>query len=152
MPLAQEWPMYQSLHLYKRPKINVVFVLKGTVSDQRCRLSWLTNVALVYEPKCGGRGVELRGLCQWVQLYTEAQINLGDLTPYLTFVGVVDKKEMPLLQFVDFYYLSVGMTQVNLFVIKQNLCYSQSCWYFRPSFVNCCPSPFLSGLTLSPFP
>ncbi len=31
--------------------------------------------------------------------------------------------------------------------------YSQSCWYFRPSFVNCCPSNLLSGLTLpSPFP
>ncbi len=24
------------------------------------------------------------------------------------------------------------------------------CWYFRPSFVNCCPSPLLSGSTLSP--
>jgi hypothetical protein len=24
---------------------------------KRCRLSWLTNSALVYEPKCGGRGV-----------------------------------------------------------------------------------------------
>ncbi len=23
--------------------------------------------------------------------------------------------------------------------------YSQSCWYFRPSFVNCCPSNLLSG-------
>jgi hypothetical protein len=31
---------------------------------KRCRLSWLTNSALVYEPKCGGRG-ELRGLGQW---------------------------------------------------------------------------------------
>jgi hypothetical protein len=30
---------------------------------KRCRLSWLSNSALVYEPKCGGRGVgELRGL------------------------------------------------------------------------------------------
>jgi hypothetical protein len=33
--------------------------------------------------------------------------------------------------------------------------YSQSCWYFRPSFVNCCPSPLLSGSfntsPLSPF-
>jgi hypothetical protein len=28
--------------------------------------------------------------------------------------------------------------------------YSPSCWYFRPSFVSCCPSPLLSGLTLSP--
>jgi hypothetical protein len=30
--------------------------------------------------------------------------------------------------------------------------YIQSCWYFRPSFVNCCPSPFLSGLTLPTLP
>jgi hypothetical protein len=35
---------------------------------RRCRLSWLTNSALIYEPKCGGRGGELRGLSQWVQL------------------------------------------------------------------------------------
>ncbi len=26
--------------------------------------------------------------------------------------------------------------------------YSQSCWYFRPSFVNCCPSNLLSDSTL----
>jgi hypothetical protein len=25
---------------------------------KRCRLSWLTNSALVYEPKCGGKGGE----------------------------------------------------------------------------------------------
>jgi hypothetical protein len=31
---------------------------------KRCRLSWLTNGALVYEPKCGGGG--LPGLSQWV--------------------------------------------------------------------------------------
>jgi hypothetical protein len=30
--------------------------------------------------------------------------------------------------------------------------YSQSCWYFRPSFVNWCPSPLLSGSTLPPLP
>ncbi len=28
--------------------------------------------------------------------------------------------------------------------------YSQSYWYFRPSFVNCWPSNFLSGSTLPP--
>ncbi len=50
-----------------------------------CRLSWLTNSALVNEPKWGGEGVELRGLSQWVQLYTVALINFGDLTPYLTY-------------------------------------------------------------------
>jgi hypothetical protein len=26
--------------------------------------------------------------------------------------------------------------------------YSQACWYFRPGFVNCCPSILLSGSTL----
>ncbi len=30
--------------------------------------------------------------------------------------------------------------------------YCQSCWYFRPSFVNWCPSNLLSGSTLSPLP
>jgi len=32
-----------------------------------------------------GGGVELRGLSQRVQLYKGAQINFGDLTPYLTY-------------------------------------------------------------------
>ncbi len=32
-----------------------------------------------------GEGGSWGGLTQWVQPYTEAQINLGDLTPYLTY-------------------------------------------------------------------
>ncbi len=35
-------------------------------------------------PNAGGGG-EWRSLSQWVQLYTGAQINFGDLTPYLTY-------------------------------------------------------------------
>jgi hypothetical protein len=35
---------------------------------KRCRLSWLTNSSLVYEPKCERRG-ELCGISQWVQQY-----------------------------------------------------------------------------------
>ncbi len=35
-------------------------------------------------PKCRGGG-ELRCLSQWVQLYTGAHINFGDLTPYWTY-------------------------------------------------------------------
>ena len=31
------------------------FSLRQAVTE-RCRLSWLTNSALVYEPKCGGEG------------------------------------------------------------------------------------------------
>jgi hypothetical protein len=30
--------------------------------------------------------------------------------------------------------------------------FSQSCWYFRPSFVIWCPSPLLSGSAHPPFP
>jgi hypothetical protein len=51
---------------------------------KRCCLSRLTNSALLYEPNYGGRG-ELWGLSQWAQLYTGVQINLGCLTPYLTY-------------------------------------------------------------------
>jgi hypothetical protein len=40
----------------------------------------MTNSALVYEPKCAGGGGVVR-----YQLYKGAQINFGDLTPYLTY-------------------------------------------------------------------
>jgi hypothetical protein len=36
-------------------------ILRGW--SKKCRLSWLTNSALVFQPKCGG-GVGLRGLSQ----------------------------------------------------------------------------------------
>ncbi len=39
-------------------------------------------------PNAGiGGGGELRGLSQWVQLYTGAHINFGDLTLYLTYAS-----------------------------------------------------------------
>ncbi len=52
--------------------------------------SFLADHAIVpsYKiPNAGGwgGGGGLRGLCQLVQLYTGAQINFGDLTPYLTY-------------------------------------------------------------------
>ncbi len=56
------------------------FILEGLGQGvtKRCRLSCLTNRALLYD---GGGG--LRGL-------TGAQINFGDLTPYLTYgLGVL---------------------------------------------------------------
>ncbi len=56
------------------------------VDTKRCRPSWLTNSARIYEPKCGGETGWLWGLSQRVQLYTGAQINFGDLTPYLTYL------------------------------------------------------------------
>jgi hypothetical protein len=61
------------------------FLLLMLHTDQgvttRCRLSWLTNIALVYEPKCGGRGVSANeNSCAH-----GAQINVGDLASYSTY-------------------------------------------------------------------
>jgi hypothetical protein len=36
------------------------------------------------------------------------------------------------------------------FIDWRYLLYNQSCWYFRLSFVNCCPSNLLSASTLPP--
>jgi hypothetical protein len=51
---------------------NVVLHLPSEYCPQgvtkRCRLSWLTNSALVCEPKWGVGGGGLRGLSQWLQL------------------------------------------------------------------------------------
>jgi hypothetical protein len=53
------------------------------------RLSWLTNSALVYEPKCGGSGVVAGSqlLSKAVNNAPGAQINFGDLTPYLAYAS-----------------------------------------------------------------
>jgi hypothetical protein len=37
-----------------KPKPTAIRFTQGVT--KRCRLSWLTNSALVYEPKCGGGG------------------------------------------------------------------------------------------------
>ncbi len=53
---------------------------------KRCGPSWLTNSALVYEPKCGGKGGGGCGVS--VNEYScvpGAQINFGDLTTPLTY-------------------------------------------------------------------
>ncbi len=42
---------------------------------------------------------ELRGLSQWVHLYTGAQINFSDLTPYLTYEPQVSLQNQKILLF-----------------------------------------------------
>ncbi len=44
------------------------------------RLSWLTHSALVYEPKCGGRG-EMRAVStnEYSCVHKGAQINFGEI-------------------------------------------------------------------------
>ena len=51
---------------------------------KRCRLSWLTNSALVYEPNCGGRG-SCRVSANEYSCAHGAQIDFEALTPYLTY-------------------------------------------------------------------
>ncbi len=46
---------------------------------KRCRLSWRTNSALVYEPKCGRGGRVVAGS------QPMSKANFGDVTPYLTY-------------------------------------------------------------------
>ncbi len=46
---------------------------------KRCRLSWLTNSVLVYEPKCGGMGGGLRGLSQPVSTVPVVHRSLNKL-------------------------------------------------------------------------
>ncbi len=75
-----------------------------------CPFSWGSQRYVVYlgwqiapsymSPKCGGRGGGgLQGLSQWAQLYTGAQMNFGDLTPYLTYA--------PFLNLLDWHYDSL---------------------------------------------
>ncbi len=62
---------------------------------KRCRLSWLVNSALVYEPKCGGGGASgVRGVSHEYSCAHGSQINFGDLTPYLTYDGWDVEREL----------------------------------------------------------
>jgi len=45
-----------------------------------CRLSWMTNSALLYEPKCGGRGEVAESSANEYSCKPGAQINFGDIT------------------------------------------------------------------------
>jgi hypothetical protein len=51
----------------------------------RCGLLGWPIAPSYMSPNAGG-GWELRSLSQWVQVYTGAQMNFGDLIPYLTYV------------------------------------------------------------------
>jgi hypothetical protein len=54
-------------------------------STKRCRLSWLTNSTLVYEPKCGGKGVNCGASANEYSCAQGAQLNFGDMTAYLIY-------------------------------------------------------------------
>jgi hypothetical protein len=51
-----------------------------------CRLSWLTNSALVYEPNCGKRGRGYGVSANEYSCTNGAKIKFGDLTTHLIYV------------------------------------------------------------------
>ena len=65
-------------------------VNKASINQEvtkRCRLSWLTNIAPPYmSPKSGGGGGGCGVSANEYICAHGAQINFGDLTPYLTMV------------------------------------------------------------------
>jgi hypothetical protein len=76
------------VHQRPNPKKNMVY---GTQGDtKRCLLSWLTNSALVYEPKCGEGGVTGSRPVNTTVQYTGAKIKFGVITTYLTFISTPD--------------------------------------------------------------
>ncbi len=66
-----------------------VGVVCGQGVTKRCRLSWLTNSALVSRI-----WAQMRGLSNEYSCAHGAQINFGDLTPYLTY-GLVTPPSPP---------------------------------------------------------
>jgi hypothetical protein len=62
-----------------------------------CRLSWLTNSALVYEPKCGsGGGGGVAGSQPMSTVVQGTQINFRNLTSYLPKVKQLVCRYVPL--------------------------------------------------------
>jgi hypothetical protein len=81
LPLLLLYPYMYSVKTTKEGPLALSGGRKGMSS-----ISWLTNSALVYEPKCGGRGEGLRPGVSANEYSCgaqgTAQINCGDLTPY----------------------------------------------------------------------
>jgi hypothetical protein len=99
------------------------YVCVGQGVTKRCRPSWLTNSALVYEPEWGGGGCEVSANdCSWAH---GAQVNFGDLTPYL-----------PIASMQLTFTTSVSATDMNT---------SQLCLRIRPQVMSdqCCHFPTL---------
>jgi hypothetical protein len=70
---------------YWEPDTSIHVWYAGRLQRDVVYLGW--PLAPSYMRPKAGKGAELRGLSQWVQLYTGAQINFGDLTPYLTYAS-----------------------------------------------------------------
>jgi len=86
---------------------------------KRCRLSWLTNGALVYEPKCGGRGRVAGSRPMSTAVHVEEPKLWGSLTAYLTYACNTKKcsKRHP------FSSSLISFTNVREFEYLSNFCW-----------------------------
>ncbi len=58
---SRSWYVHTALLFYAAPSLSF-FASTPQGDSKTCRLSWLTNSALVYEPNCGGMGGWVRGV------------------------------------------------------------------------------------------
>ncbi len=81
--LSASWSRISFVWLRGKGRLDVIVEGYTPGVTKRCRLSWLTNGALEFEPKCirWGGGV-LANECSCAH---GAQIKFGDQTPYLTY-------------------------------------------------------------------
>ncbi len=68
----------------RKPTVNVASWLYWSILASYGGYKEMSSI--LAGPNAGGGG-GLQGLSQWVQLYTGAQLNFGDLIPYLKVVG-----------------------------------------------------------------
>jgi hypothetical protein len=69
-------------------KLSYTLHIRGVI--KRCRLFWLTNRALVFEPKFGEEEGGVAACGDSAKEYScthGAQINFGDVTTYLTYAA-----------------------------------------------------------------
>ncbi len=97
----------------------LVFLLSYSQGvTKRCRLSLLTNSALVYDPNCGGGGVAgSQPMSTAVHItWHGAQINFGDLPSYLTYAYSTGDW---LIQSMRAAALVIHLMRVNSFLLQQ---------------------------------
>jgi hypothetical protein len=78
-------------------------------------------------PNAGGGEGRVAGYSQWVQLYTGAQINFGDLTPYLTYALGEPDSFWAILNVVGFKKVEKRLIRSQNCLANNSLGYPKNC-------------------------
>ncbi len=112
------------------PRLSAGLLRRGL--QRECRLSGWPIAFSYMSPNAEGGGGKWRGLSQWVQLYTGAQINFGDPTSYVTYgteyTLAIQQGEWrrSTLNVVFFHHIIMGC------------CFLQGIFLYPPSHLNIC--------------